>query len=217
MNCFVLSGDLKHRTGFIDAFIHEHHIPSFNVIRLSQRITIATVREIQKNLSLKGTGQGRLIIFDADITIEAQNALLKSLEELVEDVFLLISVPSKDSLLPTVLSRSLLKQWETVFSPNYELKTFFSELFQSSQSGYPVRLGALITYVEQSKESFETVVFCLRDLLLEAIEKDAENAAPLYFTLERMQHVYPLVIKNNINKRIALESILLDPRNNRQF
>ncbi len=69
---------------------------------------IGDAREIQKKALLapiKSPARGFAIIAVTGITIEAQNALLKALEEPHEQTLIIIGVTNKEILLPTILSR----------------------------------------------------------------------------------------------------------------
>jgi DNA polymerase-3 subunit delta' len=74
-------------------------------------ISIAAVREVIKNLKLKVPGQDqvvRRIVFIEDankLSLEAQNALLKILEEPNPDTVFIVTAVSTYSLLPTIVSR----------------------------------------------------------------------------------------------------------------
>jgi DNA polymerase-3 subunit delta' len=73
-------------------------------------ISIDSVRHIMKFIKLKTTGNRRyrraiIIEHSEKMSNEAQNALLKLLEEPPLDTFIVLTVNSKSSLLPTVLSR----------------------------------------------------------------------------------------------------------------
>lgn len=73
-------------------------------------ISIDDIRELKSYLRRKTTGRGQIrriiLLEDADsMTIEAQNALLKSLEEPPEDTSLILTASDKQAILPTVLSR----------------------------------------------------------------------------------------------------------------
>lgn len=74
-------------------------------------IPIEAIRELQKFLLLKTTGTGNIrrtvIIEDAHrMTIEAQNAFLKLLEEPPADTLIVLTAVSPRLLLPTILSRT---------------------------------------------------------------------------------------------------------------
>lgn len=75
-----------------------------------QAITIEQVRQIHAFLRLKIPGSGvirRVIIVEQaqKMTTEAQNALLKTLEETPEATLFILTAPDKTMLLPTVVSR----------------------------------------------------------------------------------------------------------------
>jgi hypothetical protein len=86
-------------------------------------IGIEQSREILKFLKLKTTGENELrrliIIEDADaVTFEAQNALLKIIEEPPSDTMLLLTISDRALVLPTILSRV---QSVTVRTPMYDM------------------------------------------------------------------------------------------------
>ncbi|MFA6569868.1 MAG: DNA polymerase III subunit delta' C-terminal domain-containing protein [Bacteroidota bacterium] len=71
-------------------------------------IKIAQVRELRKSLAMAGIQQGKrcLIMSRADeMTAEASNSLLKTLEEPHDNVLLIITTSRQESILPTILSR----------------------------------------------------------------------------------------------------------------
>lgn len=100
-----------------------------NVEPANDTISIDQIREVQKFLQLKtvGTGQIRRIVCleHADaLTPEAQNALLKLLEEPPADTVIILTAQHKRRLLPTILSRV---QTVQVLSPTQDqLASHFS-------------------------------------------------------------------------------------------
>ncbi len=74
----------------------------------ANQIRIASIRELKKKLVLTSSGEGRVcvIVFRADeMTTEAANAFLKTLEEPHENVTIIITTSRQDVILPTILSR----------------------------------------------------------------------------------------------------------------
>src|SRR6476661_301276 len=74
-------------------------------------ISIEAVRQLQKFLMLKTTGQQpirRIVVVEHahTMTTEAQNAFLKLLEEPPADTLLILTANSARSLMPTILSRA---------------------------------------------------------------------------------------------------------------
>lgn len=73
-------------------------------------ISIETIRQVQQFTQLKTLGSGLIrrviILLDAgNMTIEAQNAFLKLLEEPPTDTAVILTVENESSLLPTIMSR----------------------------------------------------------------------------------------------------------------
>ncbi len=100
-------------------------------------ISIDAVRNIQKFLQLKTTGSTafrRSVIIEAadSMSVEAQNAYLKLLEEPPADTILVLTAESKNALLTTILSRAQLVH---VHAPSSEqLTTHFTTQGHSAQN-----------------------------------------------------------------------------------
>lgn len=75
----------------------------------ANQIKIANVREIKKNLSMSAITAGRrfIIISNAhELTTEAANAFLKTLEEPHDEITIILTTPKIEQIMPTILSRS---------------------------------------------------------------------------------------------------------------
>ncbi len=82
--------------------------PDLLYIQAGEKLGIAEARKIKEHFSLKPySAKGRVVVLeDASVmTIEAQNALLKTLEELPAEALLILGASSDANFLPTVLSR----------------------------------------------------------------------------------------------------------------
>lgn len=72
------------------------------------KLGIAEARKIKEHFSLKPySAKGRVVVLEdaTSLTIEAQNALLKTLEEPPQEAILILGASSEARLLPTILSR----------------------------------------------------------------------------------------------------------------
>jgi len=86
--------------------------PDVIVVTDEKSIKISHIRDLQAVLSVKPlTKQGRVVIISPAniLTLPAQQALLKLLEEPPEATQLVLTVNSRQSLLPTILSRCLIE------------------------------------------------------------------------------------------------------------
>ena len=113
----IIAGD----AGIIDALMREIEKEiSFDVSDLWVRrfggMGVDDARELRDRAQLRAVAGGsRVFILAAtSITNEAQNALLKTLEEPAGDSFFFIIIPSPQTLLPTVRSRARMVSFEGV-------------------------------------------------------------------------------------------------------
>jgi replication-associated recombination protein RarA len=87
-------------------------------------IGIDAIRELKMSLRLKSNKERVVLIDKADsLTNEAQNSILKLLEDTPKNVHFLISVNNKSSLLDTVISRS--EVWNFIQPTTTQIKKFF--------------------------------------------------------------------------------------------
>lgn len=99
----------------------------------ANNVKISSIREIRKFLSLDYTDiEHRVVIIDEAhlMNTEAQNALLKSLEEPPEGVIFILITPYEDKLLPTIRSRC----WQIKFNSlqNNVIKEILVEKFNTN-------------------------------------------------------------------------------------
>jgi len=171
-------------------------------------ISIETIRTLQKFLQLKTVGKGegirRVVLVEhaEALTIEAQNAFLKILEEPPADTLILLTADNRRALLPTILSRV---QLISVHVPGEaDVKAFFgneangdatalSQAFFLS-GGLPGLMHALLNKDEAhpltagvaqakailQKQSFERLA------MVESLSKQKEAAG---YVLEALLHI----------------------------
>lgn len=169
-------------------------------------ISIDHIRQLRKFLQLKTTGEQtyrRAIIVESahTMTIEAQNAFLKLLEEPPADTVITLTATSPRELLPTIRSRL---QTITVYAPS---RSQLEPLLASSQKdvatrqqayflsgGLPGLLSALLQEdkthpllesVASAKELLQKTTF-ERLALADSLSKQKEQALYLVQTLERI-------------------------------
>lgn len=112
MHSFIISGATREeRQSYIQNECTNKETKSYDIVPLSlvdNSIGIEDVRTFQKRLLLVPYASSCTIgiIYDADhLTVEAQQALLKTLEEPPPHVLLYLETQSDESLLPTIRSR----------------------------------------------------------------------------------------------------------------
>lgn len=191
--------------------------PYFKLI-LSQdgkAIGIETIRELEHFLSLKVPSSLAIhrivVIEDADLlTIEAQNAFLKTLEEPPAGTIFILTSSHDQSLLPTVRSRS---PKVIITKPNYgDLKAYFTEIYSDEikvnkalvvSGGLPGLADALLSQ-DTNHPLFPATVLA-RQLLTEStyerllhsdeLVKDRPLFLNTLFILQQMAHLSLLTSK----------------------
>lgn len=181
---------------------------------------IAEARKIKEHFALKPfSAKGRVLVIEdaGSLTIEAQNALLKTLEEPPQEAILILGVASDTYLLPTILSRCQIIRLDatdpTCITHNtYE--TFAKDLEKLLDSTAEARFA----YIEKlsSKEEFlHTMIQFYRQKLFEPVA----HARPGLAKLEVNNFLKELLqaeewAKQNVNIRAILEYLMLVmPRN----
>lgn len=197
--------------------------PYYLEVTASDSISIDAVRNLQEFLRFKTPGKKairRVVVIENAhlLTKEAQNALLKSLEEPPTDTLFILSVADENRLLPTVLSRA---QTIRVQRPplgeaiNYFSKTGVNQahieknyMLGDGQAGLLNELLSknehpLTDRIDQAKELFKADLFG-RLRKIEQIIKDKDNLALLLSAMEKISRA--VLISSISNGRIK-ESI----------
>ena len=188
----------------VHSYPHLRHITSPD----RKAIGIETVRELEHFLSLKIPGNKPVariaIIEDAHLlTTEAQNALLKTLEEPPQDTALLLTAAQEQALLPTIRSRL---QTIAVRKPRLEeLRGHFTTVAEPTEvqqalaisGGLPGLTAALLERDSDHplKEAVQTARQILQSstyerlLLVDMLSKQKELSRDVCFVLMQMAQV----------------------------
>lgn len=148
-------------------------IPGANTIKIS------SIRDIKKftNFSDETGPIKGIIILDAHLMAdEAQNALLKSLEEPPDNVIFFLITSDKEKLLPTILSRC----WQVKFNPlsNAEIKEILIKYFQVEESK-----AELLSYFSDGSlaQSLKLLKYEINTILETAIQTIRYSLAKKFF------------------------------------
>ncbi len=171
-------------------------------------IGIEVTRELKKWLSVKPfNSENKLaVIKRADLlTIEAQNSILKQLEEPNPNHYIALVLENPQSLLPTVLSRC-----EVISDRSYKQKSEFTEftiLSKTEQFKYVENLLKIsdTSVLNQNIKNFlkELLLFFEKELLNTPFDKKIRDDIAL---VEQTS----IMINANVPKRLALENLLIN-------
>lgn len=108
----IISSSLQNRIDWIEKTLLESQIknphPDLLYFSSDSKLGVLEAKKIKDHFSLKPySAKGRVVILEeaSNLTDQAQNALLKTLEELPEEGIIIMGASSDAKFLPTVLSR----------------------------------------------------------------------------------------------------------------
>lgn len=178
---------------------------------------IDDVKNLQKKLYLKPfRGEKKAVIIkDAHLlTTEAQNALLKILEEPPDHTLIFLTSEKLDALLPTVLSRcTTIMLEEEAINLTEEECLFFEEVLDTLPNW---EAGKSLYQAEQlSKDKtlalvwLEKMLLVTHSRLIDEYKTEGELAAFLVSYIKQLQKTYTDIKTTNVNPRLALENLFL--------
>lgn len=201
------------RQEYVADFCKEHAISEFDQTILTTdeaSIGIAEVRNMQSSLYIRPVkGEEKvLVIEDAQkITPEAQNALLKILEEPPSYVTIILSATDIKSFLPTVISRCKVIELTNKI-PTVQVENIDDLLvLKNGMVGDKLALAEkLAGKKDDLPQWFESTILSLHSQLLEEPEKSREMA----HVLQALQQAYNIFQTTNVNARLLLEHTFLN-------
>ncbi|MBI2022366.1 hypothetical protein HYS97_00740 [Candidatus Daviesbacteria bacterium] len=210
----LVSSTLEDRKKVIEEILKTEKLtiphPDLLYFGFDQKLGVEAAKQIRQHLSLKPyQAKGRAVVLESayNLTLEAQNALLKTLEEPFENSLILLGVKTELSLIPTILSRceilniptpttsnpgGLINQYEANIEKlqNQSIQERFEYIEKLEDK--EVFLKALTSYFRKKlKEDFKYLDFTKK--LLEA-EQWKEANVNLRAILEYLMLIFP---KNN--------------------
>jgi Asp-tRNA(Asn)/Glu-tRNA(Gln) amidotransferase C subunit len=177
--------------------------------------SVDQIREIRKNLSLSPYNSFyKFVIIDKAETMnnEASNALLKTLEEPLGNAILILITSNPDLLLKTIISRLQKVKFKSL-SLNKVAKDFINE---DSIGLLKKPLNDIFKYIEKITKSedkninevftiLNSWLFWFREKLANEEDKVKENLK----IIKEIQKTKDLISNTNVNKRLALENLVL--------
>jgi len=173
---------------------------------------IEDVRNIKKAILLKPfRGKTKAVVIDAyeDITPQAQNALLKILEEPPANTIIVITTAKKELILPTIISRCkviVLQEKEIKLAEDC-LPKFEEDLniLLNGKIGDKLKIAQDIT-----KDKGDTAGWLekMAVFVKNKLTQDNKNLKYLNF-LKELQKTYKAIKSTNVNSRTALENLFL--------
>lgn len=201
--------------------------PDIFFIQGENSLSITQIRDLKKNLSLQPyAADFKVAVFpEAEkLTLPAQNAMLKLLEEPPSSSLLFLTAAHRRLLLPTIISRCRLFHLKEKALLEIDEKTllFHFSLLKHLLKSSP---GQRIFQVDELKilNREEAIIFCqkqiiaARKLLLQQLQKQKDSASPAFPSLNQVQFLDILsqaqqaiaYLQANANTKLVLDNYFL--------
>ena len=208
MHSYLISSKGKRKSmEYVQDFCKKNKIDPIDASLFSfdKAMGIEDVRDLQKKLFLRPLKSPmKLSVIDAfnGLTTESQNALLKILEEPPNNTIIMLLVPQKEIVLPTIISRcKIVELKENANMSKEEISEYLNILMSFPQKGIGERLKLASDVAKTEEEIF---------IWLEKMIIVAHQKLPQYFDiLKSFQKTYTLLKTTAVNKRFALENLFL--------
>ena len=214
--------------------VHKKSLNLYHKIRIpmANRILIQSIRELRKNLYLKGHSKGRkvVLVFDAHLLSagqgESANAFLKLLEEPPSKTTIVLVTDHIELLLPTIISRCQRVGFPRLGNPNIT-KWFQSKLVQEQDIPFLAGLsrGNLHNaqfFISQSKVELKDLIKNLVDTTTRdnpekwrkfiegysKLSKQKRDEFEYHFMLLRIWYQSVNRLKNNLNDPLHDTSLI---------
>lgn len=170
---------------------------------------IEDVRQLQKSIFLKPLhGKTKAVIVkEAELlTQEAQNALLKALEEPPAGTLLFLLSSSLYALLPTVISRCTIMKLKEKDELTTDLENILAELESLKKGSIPERLKKA---EELSKNKEDAAAWLKKAIKAEHKSFQLQPNLTSASTLKQLSRTHRIIKTTNANLRLALEHFFL--------
>lgn len=197
----LISPSIKTRVDRIDKILSQAGLmknhPDVLYYEQSEKLGIEQARKIKEYFSLKPySAKGRAVVLEeaSNLTVEAQNALLKILEELPAEAIFILASDSESRLLPTVVSRCQIINLGAEKYNNY--KNYTKNLEVLLKADIPERFE----YIKNLKDR-EQFLYSLISFFHKKLPSNADFVKELLQAEEWARH--------NVNMRAILEYLML--------
>lgn len=182
----------------------------------SGQITINQIRELKRQISLTAlSGRDKVVlIHPADkVTMEAQNTLLKTLEEPPAHTTLILTTAHPDLLLTTIVSRcQQIRLFKKTAADNRDEKHPPLDDLLAKNAGerlaWTEANKALLTTKDGALSLLDSWLATLRQLLL--AETNREATQKLAGATERGMAIRKILTETNADPRLGIETFLVD-------
>jgi len=216
LSLLVISDDESSAITFAKDICTTEGIDSFDMtfIDVENTLGIEEIRNVQKKIFLKPfKGEKKAIILQKAhlATIEAQNALLKILEEPPANTRIIVLASSKEAFLPTILSRCkiIVLDKPVTSHQKYDESDIDMDMIEKASISKKLFLAQQVSENKQDALSFlKSAIALARKRMLEKTFADSSSQKEIeHLTL--LLEMYQTLSKTNTNARMIFEQLFL--------
>lgn len=213
MNTFIISSkNLDSASEVAKKINEERKINKFDIdlLEFEKAIGIEDVRNIQKKIYLKpfkGIKKSIIIKLLNGATLDAQNSMLKLLEEPPVSSIIILITQNYQIFLPTILSRAKVIEIKDDFKID---KDKVNELFELDGEGDSLYLAQELSKDKNGAINWlENAILGIRELMLDNLN-NKQKALKLRKMIHKIELTHYDLKNTNVNTRLALENLFLD-------
>jgi len=207
----LISPNKKEIDKYINFLIGKYKIEPQNILKIlpiKEEITIDQIRQIIKLVIIKNPKTRAIIITDFDSSgIEAQNALLKTLEENTSANLFVLTGTNVYKIIPTICSRSKIILLKKNNSENKKDNLKFAQIFEKAETAkdYSFIGDALISKVNREtalKFMNEAIFYYGQSLIRKRTILDVQ-------IIKKTLDLKELLENNNLNPQLTVDNLLI--------
>lgn len=213
MNTFIISSkNLEKGLEQVKKINTENKIDKFDceTLEFEKALGIEDVRNIQKNIFLKplrGTKKSTIIILQNGATIDAQNSMLKLLEEPPVSSIIILVTDNYRVFLPTILSRVKVVEIKDEYTVDQEK---IKQVLELNGAGDSLFLAQELAKDKNEAINFlENIILGARELMIGNLDNKQE-ALRFRKTIHKIELTHYDLKTTNVNIRLALENLFLN-------
>lgn len=208
MHAFLIIGNTRQSCEKeIASRVSNWKISSWDVTRIPEEGTVGieAIRDFTRNLSLapRNSPAKAGILTDMErLTVEAQNALLKTIEEPPPHTYILGTTSNPEALLPTVRSRMTVVITRTVSSIDPSVQKLLQKLLDHSPGKRLQFIEPYVTTRDDAKKFVATIIAAAREELL-------ARPTPKLTNLIRSLLAAQSQLSVNVNQKLVVDNAFL--------
>jgi DNA polymerase III delta prime subunit len=205
----IISKDPERISKKTENILSENKIDTFdrNFYSFEKQAGIEEIKKTSENLHLtpfKSEKKAIILNLSLGITPDAQNSLLKTLEEPPKNTIIILTGINKEDFLPTILSRcSVFEIGEEEFDATDEAKDLVNSIIDGTD-------GEKMEIAQVYGKDREMALNFVEETVLTASEMAKKEEAGRYLALiKNLNQAYSVLKIYNVNPRLVLENTLL--------